>query len=85
VVLRGRGGNREGIGAVVRLRTSAGTQTRWVLAGDSYLSSSDKRILFALPAGAAAEALEVDWPSGRRQRVQAPPLGSYLTLVEPGA
>ncbi len=83
VALRGEGGNRDGIGAVVRLRTSAGTQTRWVVAGDSYLSSSDKRVLFALPVGAAAEALEIEWPSGRRQRLLAPPLGSYLTLFEP--
>jgi hypothetical protein len=54
-----------------------------VLAGESYLSSGDKRALFALPAGARAEAVEVTWPSGARQRVVAPPAGRYLTLVEP--
>lgn len=83
VALRGRGGNSEGIGAKVQLLTSAGAQTRWVLAGESYLSSGDKRALFALPAGARAEAVEVTWPSGARQRVVAPPAGRYLTLVEP--
>ncbi len=83
VVLRGRGANSEGVGAVVRLATSAGTQSRWLLAGESYLSSGDKRALFALPAGANAAALEVTWPSGARQRVLEPPLGRYLVLGEP--
>jgi enediyne biosynthesis protein E4 len=83
VVLRGRGGNSEAIGAQVRLVTARGAQTRWVLAGDSYLSSSDKRQLFALPPGETAAAIEVRWPSGARQRLAAPPAGRYLTLVEP--
>ncbi|HEX5759514.1 MAG TPA: CRTAC1 family protein [Thermoanaerobaculia bacterium] len=83
VALRGRGANSEGVGAKVRLLTSAGAQTRWVLAGESYLSSADKRALFALPRGARAEAVEVTWPSGARQRVLAPPAGRYLSLAEP--
>jgi enediyne biosynthesis protein E4 len=83
VHLRGRGGNTEGVGARAALATCAGVQTRWVLAGDSYQSSSDKRLLFALPPGAEPLALEVVWPSGRRQRLPAPPLGRYLRLDEP--
>lgn len=82
VVLRGRAPNTQGVGATVRLETSAGPQTRWVLAGDSYLSSSDPRVLFALPPKAEARALEVTWPSGRRQRLAPPPVKRYVTLVE---
>ena len=80
--LLGRGGNREAIGARAELVTPSRRQTRWVVAGDSYQSSSERRLLFALPASEPA-ALDLLWPSGRRQRFVAPPAGRYLTLVEP--
>jgi len=80
VRLRGDGGNREAVGAAVTLVTSAGRRTRWVSAGDSYQSSSDREVLFALPEGETAAALEVRWPSGERQRIESPPTGRYLDL-----
>jgi enediyne biosynthesis protein E4 len=80
--LLARGGNREAIGARAELQTPTRLQMRQVLAGDSYASSSERRLLFALPEGGPA-TLEVRWPSGRRQRLEAPPPGRYLTLVEP--
>jgi len=82
VRLVGRGANREAIGARLDLTTRAGRQARVVVAGDSYASSSERRQLFAVP-GAGEAALEVRWPSGRRQRLLSPPSGRYLTLVEP--
>jgi hypothetical protein len=86
VRLAGAGGNREAVGATVTLVTSAPRPTRrarWVTAGDSYQSSSDRAVLFALPEGAEATALEVRWPSGRLQRLEAPPAGAHLTVHEP--
>jgi hypothetical protein len=82
--LRGRGGNREAVGARAVLAGPSSRQTRWVTAGDSYQSSSERRLLFALPEPAGA-TLDVVWPSGRRQRFVAPPRERYLTLVEPPA
>ncbi|HEX6200289.1 MAG TPA: ASPIC/UnbV domain-containing protein, partial [Thermoanaerobaculia bacterium] len=86
VRLTGAGANREAVGAVVTLVTSAprpARRVRWVTAGDSYQSSSDRAVLFALPEGAEAEALEVRWPSGPLQILAAPPTGTSLTLHEP--
>ena len=83
VRLRSRSSGSEGIGAVVRLRTAAAIQTRWVIAGDSYQSSSDRRVLFAVGAEDEVIALEVDWLSGARQRLEAPSPGRYHSLYEP--
>lgn len=82
--LRGRPGNTEAIGAVVRLRTAERQQSRWVIAGSSYQSSSDLRVLFGAPRDSALLEVEVLWPSGRRQRLLTPPVDRYLTLADPG-
>jgi tetratricopeptide (TPR) repeat protein len=82
VRLAGAGANREAVGAVVTLVTSAGRRVRWVTAGDSYQSASDRVVLYAVPAGERVEALEVRWPSGRRRRIEAPPIGTNLTIYE---
>ena len=82
VRLAGAGANREAVGAVVTLVTSAGRRSRWVVAGDSYQSSSDRAVLFALPEEERVEALEIRWPSGRVRRIEAPPTGANLTIHE---
>jgi enediyne biosynthesis protein E4 len=82
VRLAGAGANREAVGAVVTRVAGASRQLRWVTAGDSYQSASDRAVLFALPDGEAAGALEVRWPSGRVQRLEDPPAGRYLTVHE---
>ena len=82
--LRGRSGNTEAIGAVVRLRSQLRHQSRWVIAGSSYQSSSDLRVLFGVPGDEELLELEVQWPLGRRQRIVNPPADRYLTLTDPG-
>ena len=81
--LHGRAPNTEGLGTRMTLKTTAGQQVRWVLAGDSYQSSSDRRPLFAWPQSGALEALDVAWPSGGRQRFVGLPIGRYVHLWEP--
>ena len=84
VGLRSVGPNREAVGATVTLVASGGRRERqWVLAGDSYQSSSDRRLLFGLPEGGRPEALEVTWPDGRRARLLEPPPDRYLRLTAP--
>jgi hypothetical protein len=87
VRLMGRAPNTAAVGARVRLRTPAGEQVRWVLAGDSYQSSSERRVQFGLGESvpAAAEApleVEVRWPSGRVVRVVGVREGDYSIVVE---
>ncbi len=56
--------NRAAIGAVLTLRTSAGTFTRDVRAASGYLSGDPSQIHFGIPAGAHIERLDVRWPDG---------------------
>lgn len=79
--LVGHGVNTDAVGAVARL----GSQSRWVLAGDSYQSSSDRRILFARGEGTGVgetPTLEVQWSDGRRLHLVDPPTGRYLVVAE---
>jgi hypothetical protein len=90
VRLVGVGANSEAVGALVRLETSAGEHIRWVLAGDSYQSSSERRVLFNLGVDNQGVderpiRLEVTWPSGRRTALGVNRSGSYLTLAEVAA
>jgi hypothetical protein len=80
VRLEATGGNREQIGATVTLATAAGSQRRWIQAGDSYQSSSDRRALFALPYDEPPRALSIEWPGGGTTRHVRPPRGRYLVV-----
>jgi hypothetical protein len=80
VALRGSAGNSEGVGAAVTLEVGGRRQRRWVTAGDSYQSTSERRALFGAGDGAGLESLSVDWPDGGRWRLLAPPAGRYLVV-----
>ena len=54
---------RDGIGARVIVKTSAGSQQNYVRSGSSYLSQSDLRPHFGLGTQTKAD-VEIHWPSG---------------------
>ena len=60
--------NRDGIGALVRIETSSGKQWQRVHTGSSYCSQSDLALTFGLGGDAQANVVEVEWPSGAKQR-----------------
>jgi hypothetical protein len=62
--------NRSGIGATVRVTSASGTQTQVVRSGSSYASQSELTLTFGLGRDARVSALEVLWPSGKRQRLE---------------
>jgi hypothetical protein len=62
--LIGTKSNRDGIGAVVRATTPAGTQSRMVKSGSSYLSQSELPLTFGLGKGGSIARLVIEWPSG---------------------
>ncbi len=68
VQLQGTKSNRDAVGARVTVQSGAAKQTRWVLGGGSFLSSSDRRLLFGLgntiPPTVTAE---IRWPDGHLQ------------------
>jgi hypothetical protein len=62
--LLGHKSNRDGIGAVVEVTTSAGPQWVTVSASGGYLSASDPRPHFGLGTDASAKSITIRWPSG---------------------
>ena len=56
--------NRDGIGAVVEVKTSRGRQWATVSTSSGYLSASDPRIHFGLGESPTAACVEIRWPSG---------------------
>jgi hypothetical protein len=57
------------IGAEVTLVAAGRSQTARVRSGGSYLSQSELALHFGLGATPHADALEIRWPDGRRERV----------------
>jgi hypothetical protein len=80
--LVGHKSNRDGIGAEVKITTSKGSQLETVTTAGSYLSSSDKRVHFGLGSDAAAQTIEIRWPSGIVQTLRNVHSGQILQVDE---
>jgi hypothetical protein len=59
--------NRNAVGARVEIEAGGVRQVRWIVGGGSYLSASERRLLFGLGKATKAEKVTVTWPSGRKQ------------------
>ncbi|HZM96861.1 MAG TPA: CRTAC1 family protein [Vicinamibacterales bacterium] len=82
VKLRGRQSNRDGIGAVLVATVGAKRLVREVRAGSSYLGQNDVRIHFGMGRAAAADRLEIRWPSGRIDVLKAIASQQDVTVAE---
>jgi hypothetical protein len=70
------------VGAVVHLKTAAGEQWNHVTTAVGYASASDSRVHFGL--GLATHAsIEIRWPNGTTQHIDATQVDRYLTVREP--
>jgi hypothetical protein len=81
--LVGHKSNRDGIGAVIKLTTSKGSQWWTVTTAGSYLSSSDKRAHFGLGSDTAAKSIEIRWPSGIVQQLHDVKGDRFMRVEEP--
>ena len=75
------GHGRSPVGARVELTDTAGQQTRWILAGDSFRSQSSGRAHFGLGSARPLEA-RIVWPNGTVTRL-ANPAADTWHAVEP--
>lgn len=83
--LVGSKSNRDGIGAAITLKTSAGTQYVTVTTGGSYCSASDVRAHFGLGAETKARDIEIRWPSGIVQHLAYVAGDQTVTVKEPAS
>lgn len=81
--LIGRKSSRDAIGA--RLGLKVGNQVVWrqIQGGGSYLSQSDLRPYWGLPAGASPGTVTIVWPSGHTQEVRDLSPNSTALIIEP--
>jgi hypothetical protein len=77
VLLRGTKSNRDAIGAVVRLTTAEGTQSRTVKTGSSYLSQSELALTFGIGKQDKAGRIVIEWPGGAVQEFKDVRPGGY--------
>lgn len=78
ITLRGKRSNRDGLGA----RVSVNGQTRFATTSGSYLSANDKRLHFGLGSQTNA-TVDVLWPSGLHQKLEAVRADQFLEVCEP--
>ncbi|MFO1497588.1 MAG: CRTAC1 family protein [Verrucomicrobiota bacterium] len=81
--LIGTASNRDGLGALVKVRCGPATYTRYHDGKSGYLSQSSMPLYFGLGEATNVDELEVVWPSGKRQTVPPPlAISSLLTIRE---
>ncbi len=82
VRLVGRTSPRSAIGAEVEVQSGRQRQIGFVKGGGSYLSTSDRALLFGLGTAAAVEIVTVSWPSGQTTTLTDVPANQRLLLIE---
>jgi hypothetical protein len=80
--VQGTRSNRDGVGAVVTVRTEAGRQTRVVGAGHGYASQNSLEQVFGLGDALGVSVVVVRWPGGVREAFGPFDAGQRLVLVE---
>lgn len=82
LLLRGAKSNRDGIGALIRLKAGNSRQMAYRRSGSSFLSEHDPRMVFGLGPHSKADEVEVTWPSGQVSRFQGIEAGRYYLATE---
>jgi hypothetical protein len=82
IKLVGTRSNRDGIGAVVRVRSGANSQMSMLRSGSSYLSASELVLTFGLGSAGKADSIVVQWPSGATDRVMNVNCDQLITVQE---
>ncbi len=81
--LVGKRGNRDSIGAMIRLVSAEGrTQFNHVTTSVGYSSSSDNRVHFGLGRESSIKLLEIRWPGGSIQRISEVSVDRVIKIVE---
>jgi hypothetical protein len=80
--LRGTKSNRDGIGARVHLVAPSGEQWNRLTTSVGYAGSSERIVHFGLGNDDKASVIEIDWPSGVRQKLRDVAADQYISVEE---
>jgi hypothetical protein len=81
--LEGSKSNRSAIGATVTLHWKGQKQVQSVSGGGGFAAQNDRRLHFGLGSDAKVDRVEIAWPSGQKQVMQAPAAGQVHRVKEP--
>jgi hypothetical protein len=73
---------RDAIGARVTVMAAGETRVREVKSGSSYLGQNDLRAHIGLGQATRIDWMEIRWPDGRVERIDAPPINHIVTVGE---
>ena len=82
VQLIGRASPRSAIGSRVTIRAGGREQIGIVKGGASYLSTSDRAMLFGLGDATSVDSMMVDWPSGQTTLLKHTASNHRITVIE---
>jgi hypothetical protein len=74
--------NRSAIGTRVKVTSGGRSQIDEVASGSSYYSQNDLRLHFGLGTSAAAEMVEIAWPSGHKETLRDLKAGHLFVVQE---
>lgn len=74
--------SRDAIGTRVTVRRGAWRRSRQLTAGDGYLASNQRQLVFGLGSHVTLDELTVEWPSGHSTRWQDVSAGREVVVVE---
>jgi hypothetical protein len=80
--LTGTKSNRDAIGARIRVTAGGLTQIRRIDGSNGYASQSMRRAHFGIGKAAKVEAMEVLWPSGRKEAIGPIAVNAVSHVVE---
>ncbi len=81
--LEGTRSNRSAIGAEVRVFWDGQQQIQEVTGGSGFCAQNERRLHFGVGKASHVDRVEILWPSGARQTIQAPVLDQIHKIVEP--
>lgn len=74
--------DRDAIGATVTIEAGGRTSTRQLTAGDGYMASNQRQLVFGLGPAEQVDRIAVRWPSGHKQTFEHVPANREFVLVE---
>lgn len=82
--LEGVQSNRSALGAAVTIDSASGKQTQTVHSGSSYCSQSDLALTFGLGKDDVIRAIDIQWPSGKKDHFANVKANQFLKIREGG-
>ncbi|MGH9831954.1 MAG: ASPIC/UnbV domain-containing protein, partial [Blastocatellia bacterium] len=80
--LEGAASNRSAIGAQARVFWNGQQQAQEVSGGSGFCAQNQRRLHFGLGKGASVDRVEIRWPSGKTQTINAPETNKIHKLKE---